>query len=128
MDEELYHFGVKGMKWGVRKKRYSDYYQAKKQLRKTNRSLSRYKKSSARPMLVWGKATEEKKKKHAEKILKRYSDYVTNEMKLEEISKGKEFMVMYDFVRDNYYLGDRKAIENGTGNLITKDKSNKYRP
>lgn len=37
MNYELYHYGVKGMKWGVRKAQQKEYGMSKKTTQKTNK-------------------------------------------------------------------------------------------
>ena len=68
-DVELYHFGVKGMKWGERKRSYSSYSRAKKQIDSTSSKISE--ENSSRYHDYKGLA-----KNHSEKkaLKKSYSD------------------------------------------------------
>ena len=87
MDNELYHYGVKGMRWGVRRYRESP---GEKKLRKIA------KKTERKDRRLAAKATSELTGKEWSDINANYYRERAERYKAKKIAKGKEYLKRYN--------------------------------
>lgn len=100
-NDELYHYGVLGMKWGVRKalKGNSEYKKAKKQYNKDfNAAVKAAKKTKSFAITQKGKA---KKAKLDEDYSNKYEQMVRSKNKVDKIRNNAKKLVMRE-LKDKY--------------------------
>lgn len=112
MNNELYHYGVKGMKWGIRRKRQNKSSKKSKPKKKTEEIHSDYKKAHSNKSV---KSMSDKELRSRINRLQMEQNY--SKLKGQKVSKGKKI-----FDKMNKTLTTAAAIT-GTGLTLYNNAS-----
>ena len=112
-NNELYHYGVKGMKWGVRRYRESP---SEKKLRKIA------KKTERKDRRLAAKATSELTAKEFSNINANYYRERAERYKAKKIAKGKEYLKRYNRLNEkaDIIISKSKKYDKKASELISK--------